>query len=96
MRHQCGAKALAKALLFVSLVGGLTAAGCGVEDEDEAEDLEPKIVIRVDPADSVSCPQGGEIWRFGPDLDKDGVLDDQEIRQSVVSCTTSTRGPASL
>lgn len=87
MGYQYGARSLAKVLSFVSLVVGLAAAGCGVEEEDEVEELEPKIVIRVDPADSVSCPQGGEIWQFGPDLDKDGVLDDEEIRQSVVGCT---------
>ena len=80
-----------KVLLWAALIGSLTAAAAGCASEETEElDEEPYILIRVDPVDLAGCPSGGSVYHFGPDLDGDDVLDDEEIRQSVVGCVPPT------
>ena len=48
--------------------------------------VELDVVVRTDPADTATCPDGGEIVRSGHDHNHNGALDDDEVVTSTPVC----------
>jgi len=73
--------------VWIAVIAGQGAlGGCASGDDPPALGTLPPVVTRLDPVSAADCPTGGAVVLAGTDANRNGVLDDAEVRTRDVVC----------